>query len=197
MTEVSLVIPVKDLDRAKSRLKVPLQTRRSIAEQLMQHTLRTVNASEAVSDVVVVASDPGIRNFARTLGIDCVEDMHNELNGAIQSGLRAAAALWPGRMLGVLVSDLPCLTPAALDRVVMESIASARPRTVVDRAGTGTTFLSIPAGCDVPMRFGRGSAQRFAAEGCVPIDDAPFEMRADLDTVTDMEDIALRGQRRA
>ena len=100
MIEVSLVIPVKDLDRAKSRLKVPLQTRRSIAEQLMQHTLRTVNASEAVSNVLVVASDPGIRNYARTLGIDSVEDIHNELNGAIQSGQESPGEWWGLRSNG-------------------------------------------------------------------------------------------------
>lgn len=186
---LTLVLPIKRLRDAKSRVRLTAADRRLLAEDLALHTLTTVEECAEIGSALVVTNDEWVRGKARALGFHSIYDRYDDLNRAAQCGITTSARWWPRRTVGVLVCDLPRLTPASLAEVAKQAISSTAPLFVADRTGTGTTFVSVPPGSVVPMCFGRGSARRFYAAGCRLVTNAPLEIRADLDHIGDLVEL--------
>lgn len=189
--EVSLVLPIKDTARAKSRLNLPRTARRQVAMALARHALEVAAQCLPARQIYVVTSDEGVRELAGELGTCVVADPGRGLNQAIECGVKEASCREPRRGVLVLVCDLPEVEAQTLNaflRMLEESTVGAMY--VADRSGFGTTAVFCPPGVKVRMVFGRGSAAQFEALGCHPIGDVPGEMRSDLDTLDDLK--ALR-----
>ena len=179
-----VVVPVKSLDAAKSRLDLPPDERRAVARSLAQHTLGTIASTLGGHNLTVVTADPSVERLATDLDANVVHDPDGDLNRAVQRGLSSVSL---GSPVLVLVADLPRLNSYSLLALLTEVEQADSPYFVPDVQGTGTTAIYLPAGWRLPTSFGPNSASRFMAAGWTRARSAPIEARADLDTISDFE----------
>jgi 2-phospho-L-lactate guanylyltransferase len=179
-----VVVPVKRLSRAKSRLDVPAATRRAVALGLAEHTIRVALATPEVVRVLVVTCDTTVKLRVRALGADLVhEPRSSNLNAAARLGREAAGRMNPGDDVAIMVSDLPELSTDDLSAAVGEFRARGElPMMVADTDGTGTTMLIHGAHATPRITFGPGSAQRHQTAGFNPATGDLRGLRRDLDT---------------
>jgi len=188
----SVVVPVKALDAAKSRLPLDgAAGREDLALAFVTDCLSALTAARSIDRVLVVSSDVSIRAVAAKLGATWLDE-------PVPAGLNAAAAHGLSALQGpaaVVVGDLPALTPQAVD-LALGLGAEVERGIISDTGGTGTTIL---LGCDpahcAPM-FGPRSRARHVAAGCIDLgmDLTTPELaraRRDVDTEVDLAD-ALR-----
>ncbi len=156
------IVPVKPLTRAKSRLAAVLSPaeRVVLAEQLLRHTLTTVQQVPEVTGVLVISRDNKALAVAREMGAHTVQESGMpELNNALMRATQVVTA-WRGGAVLILPADLPLVAPEDLQAVVR---LGEEPNSVViapDRADDGTNALLVrPAGL-IPYAYGPGSFQR-------------------------------------
>lgn len=190
-----VVVPVKALDAAKSRLaEVGDAQRRALAGAFAIDTVHAVTAVPAVRRVVVVCSDAqlvGRLDGPRVQVID--EPVPGGLNEAAARGIAQALAQHPGTAVAVLPADLPALRPEDLAAAL--GAASAYPRAVLaDRDGTGTTLLTAMPGQTLVPRFGPGSHARHVAYGARSLTGHGRDRVArDVDTPTHLREARVLG----
>ena len=190
--DVTAVVPVKPLARAKSRLALPVEQRRALALAFALDTVAALRGSPHVGAIVVVTADPDVQRCLHDLPVHLLRDPGGGLLSAVTAGCALASARWPTAGLAVVPADLPCLTPGAITRVLQLSqrVDSAF---VPDSASTGTTFVVRPPGRRLLARYGPGSAAQHRALGLVCLDDAPHGARQDVDTLSDLQAAAVLG----
>lgn len=207
-----VVVPVKPLDRAKSRLAgLGDDVRRDLALAFLLDVLDAVRGAPDVLGIAVVTSDDRVAGRVREdLGarVQVLPDAEPmELNHALHRGAAglvsthgagAGAGAGPGAGSGAgatpaagdagvlaLCADLPALTTVA----VTDLLAAAPrpgPGFVADHTGGGTTaYLAAPARFD--PRFGAGSRTAHAEQGAADLTAfARPGLRADVDTPEDL-----------
>jgi 2-phospho-L-lactate guanylyltransferase len=185
----TMVLPVKVLARAKSRLAVLAGSRRAdLALALASDTVSAVVACPEVARVVVVTSDATAGSRLAALGAWVVPDEPGDgLNAALRYGASVAADRWPASGVAALAADLPALRPAELGRALRAASAVGGAAFVPDAAGVGTTMYAVaPGGVFRPM-FGGASRARHASAGAVELrlDGVPG-LRRDVDTPEDL-----------
>lgn len=191
----SLVIPVKMLARAKSRLAgLAGPARPALALAVAADTVRAALACPQVRHVIVVTGDERAAAALGRLGACVVGDEPDAgLNPALVHGAGAAVARDPRSGVGALSADLPALTPAELGRALRR--AARWPQAIVaDASGAGTTLYTTRPGVPFLPRFGPGSRLRHLAAGAREIarDDLPGLCR-DVDTAADLGEAAALG----
>jgi 2-phospho-L-lactate guanylyltransferase len=184
----TLVVPVKQLARAKSRLSGPAGPHRErLALAIATDTVSAVLRSSRVQGVVVVTDDPVAAPELAALGAVIVPDEPDSgLNPALVHGAAEARRLAPASAVGALSADLPSLRPAELDRVL--DAASATPNAFVpDAAGVGTTLYTARPDARFTPAFGVDSRARHRESGAreLTLDDVP-SVRRDVDTIEDL-----------
>lgn len=184
----SLVVPVKTLPLAKTRLAVPEPGFR--ARLALALAVDTVSAALQCSDVgavVVVTDDPQVAAESRALGAEAVPDVPADgLNAAIRYGERAALDLGAAGGVAALTADLPALRPRSLTAALAQVPAGERGF-VPDSTGSGTTLLAAAPGVSLEPAYGPGSRRRHAGSGAVVLDvPARSGLRRDVDTVADL-----------
>lgn len=187
LQRVRLLLPVKALDKAKSRLRLDDAARRTVARLLFENTLDVALECLDPGQVFVVTSDGWVREVAAHRDVAALDDTSGELNASVDRGLRSLGRRFPCAPLAVLVTDLPMLTPSVLRSALTDAGTSACPRHVVDHRGTGTTFISVPPRMTFRMQFGPDSARRFRDAGSEAMPFAPREISHDLDFRADLE----------
>jgi 2-phospho-L-lactate/phosphoenolpyruvate guanylyltransferase len=195
LTTWSVVMPVKVLARAKSRLAGLAGPRRGeLALALACDTVTAVLACEAASRVIVITEDQVAAVTLGGLGALVVPDEPRDgLNAALQYGAGYAAARWPDAGTAALSADLPALRAAELDRALVA--AAAWPTAfVADAAGDGTTLYTAAPGAAFRPAFGLASRARHAAGGAVELGRQDLAgLRRDVDTPSDLRDAAALG----
>lgn len=187
LQRVRLLLPVKALDKAKSRLRLDDAARRTVARLLFENTLDVALECLDPGQVFVVTSDGWVTEVAAQRDVAALDDTSGELNASVDRGLRSLGRRFPCAPLAVLVTDLPMLTPSVLRSALTDAGTSACPRHVVDHRGTGTTFISVPPRMTFRMQFGPDSARRFRDAGSEAMPFAPREISHDLDFRADLE----------
>lgn len=184
----SLVVPVKVLARAKSRL-APLAGRHrpSLALAMARDTVAAALACPEVARVIAVTDD---RQAARVLGglgaVVIADQPGRGLNPALRHGAAFAASRWPGGGVGALAADLPALRPADLT-AALRAARNSRETFVPDAAGSGTTLYTSTDGAAFRPRFGPGSASRYRAAGVTALTGAGLaRLRRDVDVPEDL-----------
>ncbi|MFD3612537.1 2-phospho-L-lactate guanylyltransferase [Streptomyces atroolivaceus] len=185
----SLVVPLKPLARAKSRLgrAVGGDLRPRLALAFAQDTVSAALSCRAVGDVVVVTDDPVAGEALAALGARTVADTPAAgLNAALEHGARWVRARRAGAAVAVLNADLPALRPEELARVL--EFSEGFPRAFVgDAQGIGTTFLSATSGVELRPSFGGESRARHLASGAVEVALPGLDsVRRDVDTGDDL-----------
>ena len=186
--EWTIVVPVKHLGQAKSRLRgaLPGVPHAELALALVLDTVAAALGCRAVTAVLVVTSDPAVSAAAGALGAKVLPDVPDAgLNPAFAHGAAAA-----GGPVAALTGDLPALRGDDL----AAALAAATVRGYVpDAAGTGTTLLAAPAGVPLDPRFGPGSARAHAESGARPLTGPGPSLRRDVDTADDLRIAARLG----
>ena len=201
---MDLVVPVKPLHAAKSRLRGAADcgvgdpdAHAALALALAHDTVAAVRAAQAVRRLLVVSSDPVVAAELAAVGVEVAPDVGGGLNAALRHGAGLLRAADPGAPVGALQADLPALRPEELDEAVAAAgalAAAGRGRAFcADADGRGTTLLLAAAGVPLDPRFGDGSAARHGATGAVALDGPWPGLRRDVDTGDDLRAAAGLG----
>ncbi|HEX8002186.1 MAG TPA: 2-phospho-L-lactate guanylyltransferase [Mycobacteriales bacterium] len=183
MTAWAVVVPVKELAVAKTRLDVP--GREALALAMAADVVRAARACEAVAGVVVVTNDLRAAAALEPLGARVVADVSDAgLNPALRDGARFARSLWPRHGVAALASDVPCVTPSALAGALGEAAAYA-VAVHADARGDGTTLLTASFGHELEPRYGPHSRHAHVAAGAHALAVRP-ELARDVDTPDDL-----------
>lgn len=190
----TVVIPVKQLDRAKTRLDLgalgaPPLARADLALAFALDTIDAALAATRVDLLVVVTSEPRVLAALRSRSrVRVVADPDGGLDAALRAGV-AAAGDGP---VALLLGDLPALHPADLDAAL--GFAGRYPLAVVpDAEGTGTTLLTARSAGGLVPRFGPGSAAAHEAAGHVRLEAVAARLRQDVDSADDLVRAAALG----
>lgn len=186
---VGLIIAVKRLDAAKSRLSALFGAgaRERVVLAMLVDTIAAAGAVPAVRSITVVTPDEMVAAAARELGAVVVADPTPEghpdpLNNAILTACAPVSATTPN--IVVLQGDLPALRAGELS----DALAAAerhRRSFVADRQGGGTCAL-FAFGVPPDPRFGRDSARRHRDSGAVELLGDWPGLRCDIDTPEDL-----------
>jgi 2-phospho-L-lactate guanylyltransferase len=196
----SVVVPVKRLAGAKSRLRaaVPTDLHPGLVVAMAADTVAAALATPTVRLVVVVADDGATAAAARRLGAMVVPDAPAAgLNAALEYGAERARTVEPRCGVAALAADLPALQPADLTYAL--AAAARIPRALVpDRTGSGTTLLTARAGCALLPAYGENSRDRHLAGGAVDLiaawpARALDSLRGDVDTPADLRAAQVLG----
>ncbi len=176
----SLLVPVKTLARAKSRLAAR-DERAPLMRAFAFDAITAASRCGLVAAVYVVSDDSG-------LDVEGASTLPDEGAGDLNRALHLAAArvrlLDPSLGVAAMCADLPCLLTDDLDAALA---AGRSPRWfVADAAGTGTTLLVARPGVALDPHFGLGSAQRHEASGAVAVRETVPTLRMDVDTDADL-----------
>jgi 2-phospho-L-lactate guanylyltransferase len=160
--DIAILVPVKDLTRAKSRLSslLSLEERRALAWLLLEGVLGAVAAAGGVGRRVVVTNYSPAIALARERGFAVIEEARQVSESASVDA--ASARLQDEGVAGVLrvPLDLPLIVAsdvsavlAAATEAVAESVAVLVPSR--DRQGTNALYRSPPT--LFPSQFGPDS----------------------------------------
>jgi len=191
----SLVVPVKVLARAKSRLAVLAGPHRpALALAMAADTVAAALACPEVARVLAVTDDLQAAQVLVGLGALVTSDEPGQgLNPALRHGAAIAAARWPGAGIAALAADLPALRPAELG-VGLRAAARWEHAFVPDASGSGTTLYAARPGAEFRPRFGPGSAQQHRATGAAELSlPGLASLRRDVDQPRDLRAAAALG----
>jgi len=195
LSHIVVIVPVRDLESAKSRLGEALdpEERRALVTVMLDRTIRAAIA--AGFDTLVVSPADDVLALAATAGAEPLRQSDDGLNEALELATLGAAGAGATGILVVPV-DLPAIDGEALSAIVAgayPAIAPGRPLValVPDRHGRGTNALLVSPPGAIAFAFGPGSRARHeeaAREAHAVYVELGGPLTLDLDTA---EDLAL------
>jgi 2-phospho-L-lactate guanylyltransferase len=189
----SLVIPVKRLSAAKTRLApLPTGRRADLALAFVHDCVAAALAAPQVGQVLVVTADDAAARGLAGLGARIAAepeaaDGADRLNAAIVFGAGRSRSERPDLRVGALTGDLPSLRTEELGAVLQLAAAIEGRSFVPDAAGSGTTLLLGAADGTLDPRFGPESRARHAHSGAAELFGVGRSVRQDVDTLADLE----------
>ncbi|MGH3920597.1 MAG: 2-phospho-L-lactate guanylyltransferase [Pseudonocardiaceae bacterium] len=192
--QVDLLVPVKPLARAKTRLRgmadggtgAP-EAHARLVVALVRDTLAAVTGAAAVRRAVAICSDQALRSTLAADGVTTIPDEPAAgLNPALRYGEAVLRAVDPSATIGALQADLPALRPEELDCAVRTALATGGRVFCTDRTGTGTTLLLAPQSQPLEPCFGPGSAAAHRATGARELAGCWPGLQCDVDTAADL-----------
>lgn len=187
----TVIVPVKEFSRAKSRLDLPPTARSRLAKALAERTVGVVTACQRVRRAVIVTGERAlVESFAGSATI--IEDPSSDagLNECLRHAIRVCGAR--SGPTAVLVADLPNLAVEELEEALDEALR--HPRSVVaDANGTGTVLLASTCVDHLVPAFGDGSLRAHRKAGSVPLAGLWPGLRRDLDVIEDLSHVEGRG----
>jgi len=192
---VFVIIPVKRLDNAKSRLS-PLLTsdeRKQFCLKMLEDVLRTVKSTKRINQTVVVSNDPEVFNVAKNFEVVYLRERKTGLNEAVSQAIGWCIERGATSIL-VLPADIPLVAPTDLNRMLaLREKASMVISPSISGKGTNALLLTPPKAC--PTFYGPRSFQRHQEEASKRrISFHKFRsqrMALDVDTVKDVTDFIL------
>jgi len=187
---VALIIAVKRLDSAKSRLAALFdgEVRRRVVLAMLMDTITAARTAPGVDSITVVTADDVAAAAARAQGAGVVADPTppghvDPLNSAILTACHALSPANPNVV--VLQGDLPALRSSEL-AAALDAGAGHGRCFVADRHGTGTSAL-FAFGVALNPLFGADSARRHRDSGAVELLGDWPGLRCDIDTPDDLD----------
>ncbi len=186
------VIPVKRLDRAKSRLVpgLPTASLPALTIAMLEDEIEAFAGATSISESLVVTPDRDVAERARNAGARAMLREEPGLNPAVEAASAALAHRGAGAVL-VLLGDVPGVEASDLEALVVALSGRGGSGVVLAPSCDGGTAALLRAPHDiVPARFGPESAARHrsAAESArVPFAtvDRPA-LSVDLDRIEDV-----------
>jgi 2-phospho-L-lactate guanylyltransferase len=191
----SVLLPVKELARAKSRLAALAGPRRAeLALALACDTVAAALRTEQAARAVVITDDELAAAELAGLGaLILADEPRDGLNAALRHGAARVRARWPADGVAALSADLPALRPDQLG-AALRAAAGWPTAFVADAPGDGTTLYTAAPGAAFGPAFGLASRARHAAGGAVELGlDGIGGLRRDVDTPSDLRGAAALG----
>lgn len=191
---VDLLLPVKPLRRAKTRLRGVVQggaqagpAHARLVLALARDTTAAALATAVVRRVVVICCDDEVASVLTRDGADVLRvDPASGLNQALRHAETVIASGEPTAARAALLADLPALRAAELDAALRQGLAAGCRVFCADRAGSGTTLLLAPPGQPLRPCFGPSSAAAHRASGASELLGHWPGLRCDVDTAADL-----------
>lgn len=159
---------------------------------MLRRTLAATRDAVAIRGTVVVTKDPEVAGLAQAHGAIGLVERAPDLNAAIVAGRSLAIARGATAVL-VLPADLPAVSPAAVDDIVIRAAAreasAALVVLVTDRHGLGTNVLLTSPPEIVDPAFGENSRaihRGLAAEAGASWLELGGPLALDVDTPADL-----------
>lgn len=149
-----VLVPVKELSRAKSRLGFDGEERARFATAFALDTITAAGEAAAVARVFVVTADPELAERVSELGIETLPEGAG-LNDSLRLAASTVRERFPDAVPVALCSDLPCLCARDLDEA-LGRVTDEQAWFVVDKDGVGTTMYAAAYDAFEP-HFGRQS----------------------------------------
>lgn len=167
VSAVHAIIPVGELDGAKSRLGAVLdaEERLALVTRLVERTIAAVVGTPGVAETLVVTPDDAVRDIALAAGARPLRQRSHGLNVGIREARGEAIAGGASAILIVPV-DLPSITPDSIAAVLAPlGREPSGPLVVIvpDRHGRGTNALVLRPPDVIDVRFGGDSRAAHAA----------------------------------
>jgi 2-phospho-L-lactate/phosphoenolpyruvate guanylyltransferase len=180
-----LVVPIKELDRAKTRMldHTTLQ-RRDLARAFALDTVDAARAAPSIDVVVVVTADATVASELAPTDVVVAEPEPGGLNAAMTEGARWLHQHRPELGTAALCADLPALRTSELEGA-LAAAAQHQRAFVPDASGAGTTLLTSLPGSPFEPRFGPGSARHHLESGATAVPAGPT-VRRDVDDARDL-----------
>jgi 2-phospho-L-lactate guanylyltransferase len=176
----SLIVPVKRLDIAKSRLRLSAAARADLALAMAIDTVGVALLCDGVGEVIVVTDDQRARTALSGIGAQVAGDAPD---AGLNPALRHGASLAQQSRRAAMSSDLPALRVDDLAAIL--NAAGAFPRAIVaDALGTGSTLLTARTPRDFRPAFGADSRAAHVNAGATDLTgQAGTSLRHDVDTL--------------
>lgn len=193
------IVPIKDLDFAKTRLNrvLSLRDRRALMLDSLRRVLDALTNTPEIQATYVVTPDARAISVARACGATPLFDTAEGLNLSLDYAIAQVERRGPGACL-VVLGDLPLLEPSNITEMLALGDGYRGVVAAPDRDHDGTNALLLrPPGVLRPM-FGRRSFDRFRTEA--ESRDIPFtiyesaQTAFDVDEPDDLLELWFRGQ---
>jgi 2-phospho-L-lactate/phosphoenolpyruvate guanylyltransferase len=159
---VWVIIPVKPLNRAKSRLANVLtpEQRYQLAESMFRHVLKTVKDAPQVTGTLVISRDNKALAIAREYRAYTVQESGApELNAALMRATQVVAG-WKSSALLILPADLPLIAPDDISNMIQMGQYGLTVVLATDQNQDGTNAMLVRPPGLIPYAYGVGSFQR-------------------------------------
>jgi 2-phospho-L-lactate/phosphoenolpyruvate guanylyltransferase len=156
------IIPVKPLNRAKSRLAGVLtpDQRAELAETLFRRVLEVVRAVPQIAGTLVISRDTRALAIARDAKVHTVQESGApELNNALMRATQVVGG-WRGGAVLILPADLPLVTPEDLRDMIRLGNVDRSVIIATDRTQNGTNAMLVRPPGLIPYTYGEGSFRR-------------------------------------
>lgn len=161
-----VLLPAKRLEAAKTRLGALLldRERQALAFAMYRDVLGAVARCASRPRVVVVTSDPRLRQEAAGYGFTAVaEEPPYGLNRAVGLGTRVCMGMGASTV-ATLLTDTPLIEPADVDELLEEAGRPGSILLVSSKEGTGTNALVRTPPDAITSSFGPSSLERHLAK---------------------------------
>ena len=183
------LVPVKSLNRAKSRLSGALDAdaRARLMHDTLRRTIQALRQIEAISTVAVITRDADVSRWAEEWGALAFAEHADGLNESLREARRHFAA---ADALLVVPADLGWLDGDDIRAIT--ALAAHTPCVVIapDRHERGTNALLLHPPDIIDFCFGIDSAQKHAAQaaarGVMPQWYRSSTISLDVDEPTDL-----------
>ncbi len=187
------IIPVKPLNRAKSRLEKVLSAdqRAALTEMLFRQVLSVVLSSNRISGVLVISRDTRAIGIARDLGAKTIQEGgQSDLNPALERATQVLKS-WRVNALLILPADLPLIQVEDINAMVDGGREGEAVVIATDRNQDGTNALFVRPPGLFEYAYGKESFRKHvmlarAAGAKVTIYESE-RLQLDIDEPTDLE----------
>jgi 2-phospho-L-lactate guanylyltransferase len=162
----AILIPVKELAKAKQRLAAHFspEHRIALADALWQDFFDVVAAVRGVDRVFVISMEPRVLQRARQFGWEVIpESQQSSETDSVDFASRVCAIFGVKALLRLPV-DLPLAGPADIERIWQALPAAPATVIVPSRDGDGTNALLRTPPALFPSHFGPGSFAKHLGE---------------------------------
>jgi 2-phospho-L-lactate guanylyltransferase len=160
----SAIIPVKQLDKAKTRLSSLLSNneRREFCLEMLEDVLVAVTTSKCSRRTVVVSVDPTVLEVAKRFGVFSLIESRLGLNQAVSEAIDWCVQNGAKSTL-ILPADIPSVKPIDLARIFSLGKEAAMVISP-SRSEDGTNALLLTPPNILPTFYGKHSFQRYIME---------------------------------
>ena len=188
------MIPIKPLNRAKSRLAPVLSERERefLALEMLYHNLRILTKTPGIDGVLVISRDMKALSAARTIeGVQTMQESGTpELNSVLHRACRMLIS-WQVEASLIMPADIPLVTHADIANILA---LGHRENTIViapDRHKDGTNAILTRPPDIIDLAFGTGSfAQHIRSAELTGAEVLTYEsvrLGMDIDTPDDLD----------
>jgi len=165
VTNIWAIVPLKPLNRSKSRLApvLDIAQREALSREMFVRTLKTLKQVKHIAGILVVSRDTAALSLARSYEVQTLQESGApELNASLTRATQAVLDLNANGVL-IVASDIPLLQ--ADDMEAMLELANTSPVTVIatDRRHDGTNAMLVRPPGLFPYAYGIESCQKHVA----------------------------------